>query len=244
MLILVDLGQVFWTNFYGSKSALNGYELTLDKVDFYRREYPRTVICADSPVSKRKQIYAEYKANRLPKPEDALDALRAIQDRMSSWGVPVVQCEGYESDDLIGGLVKQAWPEEVQILGSEKDLYCLISDTVKLIGKSGLLGSNECFERWGVLPGQMTEWLALVGDTSDNIPGCPHCGPGRATDLLERFETIPGILAATDEEIRSVRGIGPKTLASLREWDPALALRLVQLLDDAPVELEALWRQP
>ena len=153
----------------------------------------------------------------------------------------MVQCEGYEADDLIATLASQAWPEETHIVGSEKDFFCLISDTVKLVGKHGLIGANECFERFGVLPEQMPDWLALVGDAADAIPGCPHCGPGRATTLLERFETLDGILSASDEEIRELPGIGKKTLESLRAWDPAMARKLVQLLTDAPLVLDTLW---
>lgn len=241
MLVLIDLGAEFWRAFYGSGSAVKAYEITLDRIDFYRREYPRTVVCADSPKSLRREWYPGYKANREAKPEDGIDSLRAIQARVLDWGVPVVQCDGYEADDVVASLAAQAWPEHVQIIGSEKDFFCLISDTVSLIGKNGPIGSNECIEKFGVAPSQMLDWLALVGDASDAIPGCPNCGPGRATDLLERFESIEGLRAATDAEILSVRGVGKKTLASLREWDPTLALKLVRLLDDAPVSLEELW---
>ena len=241
MLALIDIGAEFWKNYFGSKSAVTAYELTLERIDWYRHVDCRTVVCCDSPKSKRKEWYAEYKSNRPPKPADAIESLIAVQQRAASWGIPVVQCDGYEADDLIAALASQAWPEEVQIVGSEKDFFCLIGDTVKLVGKHGLIGSNECFEKFGVLPCQMTDWLALVGDTADAIPGCPNCGPGRATTLLERFETLELLRAASDEDILSVPGVGKKTLESLRAWDPSLALRLVRLLDDAPVSLDTLW---
>lgn len=241
MLALIDIGAEFWKNYFGSRSAVTAYELTLERIDWYRHVDCRTVVCCDSPKSKRKEWFDGYKSNRPPKPPEAIESLIAVQQRAATWGVPVVQCEGYEADDIVATLASQAWPEEVHIIGSEKDFFCLISDTVRLIGKHGPIESNECFEKFGVLPYQMTDWLALVGDTADAIPGCPHCGPGRATDLLERFETLDNIRAATDEEILEVHGVGKKTLESLRAWDPALALRLVKLLDDAPVSLERLW---
>lgn len=242
MLALIDIGAEFWKNYFGSRSAVTGYELTLERIDWYRHVDCRTVVCCDSPKSLRKEWFEGYKSNRPPKPAEALEALVAVQQRVVTWGLPVVQCDGYEADDVVATLAAQAWPEEVHIIGSEKDFFCLISDTVRLIGKHGPIGTNECFEKFGVLPCQMTDWLALVGDTADAIPGCPNCGPGRATDLLERFETLDGVRSASDEDIRSVRGVGPKTLASLREWDPALALKLVRLLDDAPVSLDSLWK--
>lgn len=242
MVTLIDLGAEFWKNFFGTRSAVTGYELTLERIDWYRRDCRRTVVCCDSPVSKRKEWFEGYKSNRPPKPADAIESLVAVQQRVEAWGVPVIQCAGYEADDVVASLAKQAWPEPVQIIGSEKDFFCLISDTVKLIGKHGHIGANECLEKFGVLPNQMTDWLAMVGDAADAIPGCPNCGPGRSTDLLERFETLANVRAATDEELLSVRGVGKKTVESLRAWDPTLALRLVQLLDDAPVQLDNLFQ--
>lgn len=240
MITLVDLSAEFWKNYFGSRSAVTAYELTLDRVEWYHRDGKRTIICCDSPKSKRREWFDGYKSNRPPKPEDAIDSLVGVQTRVAAWGCPIVSSEGFEADDLIAALAKQAWPEEVRIIGSEKDLYVLISDTVHLIGKNGPVHANDCYAKFGCLPNQMTDWLALVGDAADCIPGCPSCGPGRAASLLERFETIAGIQAASDDDILSVPGVGKKTLACLREWDPTLALRLVRLLDDAPVKLSEL----
>ncbi len=212
-----------------------------ERIDWYRKDDPRLVICCDSPTSKRKEMCSTYKSNRPPKPQDAIESIVSVQDRLRAWGVAVVQCDGYEADDLISGLVEQAWPERVRVIGSEKDLFCLISDTVHLIGKNGPLHEADCEEKFGVKPHMMPDWLALVGDAADCIAGCPNCGPGRAADLLQRFGTLEAIRAASDEEIRSVRGIGPKTLTSLREWDPSMALKLVQLMTDAPINLGELF---
>ena len=243
MVTLIDVSSVFWPGWFQTKSGIRAFENAIEKVDWYRRDNPgRTVVCADSPVSKRKEWAPSYKAQREEKPAEAIDALVSLLRRVQDWGVPVVQCEGYEGEDIACGLVKQAWPEPTQIVGVDKDLYALISETVWIAGKAGRIDSNGCFDRWGVVPSQMTDFLAMTGDATDNIQGCAHCGPGRAADLLWQFGSLDDVRAATDEEILSVRGIGKKTLASLREWDPTLALRLVQLLDDAPVELEALWR--
>lgn len=242
-LVLIDHGAAFWTAYYGTGgSAVDAYSLTIDRIQFYAREYPRTVLCCDHPKLKRKEWHEGYKSNRKPKPEDAIDALVSVAERVKAWGVPVVQCEGYEADDVIATLVAQAWPEDVRIIGSEKDFFCLLCDTVRLVGKAGFITANDCITKFGVAPSQMSDWLALVGDAADAIPGCPGCGPGRATALLERFGTIEGIRAATDEEILSVAGVGKKTLAGLREWDPTLARKLVKLLADAPINLSNLFK--
>lgn len=241
MITLIDVAAEFWRNSLGGKLPLQGYEYTLERIDWYRRECDRTVVCCDSPNLLRKQWFEGYKASRKDKPPGAMDALISVQQRAEAWGLPVVQCAGYEADDVIATLAKQAWPEPVQIIGSEKDFFCLISETVRLIGKNGPIGGNECFEKFGVLPSQMTDWLTLVGDNSDDIPGCPNCGPGRATLLLDRFDTLAGILAATDDQLLAIKGVGKATLASLREWDPTLARRLIQLMEDAPVDLDGLF---
>lgn len=242
MLTLIDLGAEFWKNFYGSGSALTAYELTLDRINFYRTEFPQTVVCCDSPKSIRREWFPDYKSNRKPKPEDAVDSLNSVQQRVGDWGSAVVRCDGYEADDVIATLCTQAFGD-VQIIGSEKDLFCLISPTVRLVGKNGWIGDSECYEKFGVAPSQMPDWLALVGDAADAIPGCPSCGPGRASDLLERFGCLDAVLSATDDEILSVRGVGKKTLDSLRAWDPTLARKLVALMIDAPVSLEKLWQR-
>jgi DNA polymerase I len=241
MITMIDVSSVFWPAWFQTKSGIRAYENAVEKVDWYWRDNPRTVVCADSPVSKRKEWCASYKAQREEKPAEALDALVSLLRRVHAWGVPVVECQGFEGEDIVSSLVSQAWPEPVQIVGVDKDLYALISDTVWIAGKSGIIDSNACFNRWGVVPSQMTDFLALTGDAADNIQGCPNCGPGRAADLLERFETLDSLRAASDADILSVRGVGKKTLDSLRAWDPTLALRLVRLLDDAPVTLETLW---
>lgn len=242
MLTLIDLSHAFWRNYFGTGSAVTAYEQTLDSCKWYHDNSPRTVVCCEGRGSLRKSVYPEYKANREAKPEEALDSLTAIGQQMASWGVPIVAVEGYEADDIIATLTKQAWIDEVQIWSNDKDLYQLLSPTVRLVGQKHI-GPAECVAKFGVHPHQMRDWLAMVGDPVDNVPGCPNCGPGRARDLLQRFGSLELIRAASDDEIREVRGVGPKTLASLREWNPDLALSLVTLMDDAPVKLDDLWKE-
>lgn len=243
MLTLIDLSAEYWKNWFGSGSALDSYTLTIDRVQFYTREWPRTVVCCDSPKSLRKDMLPSYKSNRKPRPEEAWDSLRSVEQRVRAWGVPVVMCDGYEADDVIAALCSQAFPEEVQVIGSEKDLYCLLAtETVRLVGKSGYIFANDCVTKFGVAPSQMPDWLALVGDAADAIQGCPGCGPGRASALLEMFGTLDGIRSASDADILSVPGVGKKTLEGLRSWDPKMARELVRLRDDAPVSLADLFQ--
>jgi len=245
MLTLVDLGAIFWEFRFGTGSSVEAYSLTLDKIQFYIRNWPKVVVCCDSPKSKRKEWCPDYKSNRKPKPTDGIEALESVPDRVRAWGNPVVQCEGYEADDIIAALVAQSWPEEVQIVGSakgcEKDFYCLLDDRVRLVGSVGYITANDCVTKFGVAPSQMQDWLALVGDAADAIPGCPGIGPSKATLLLEMFGTIEGVKAASDEELLALPKFGKKTVESIRSWDPTMARKLVKLLDDAPVSLAELF---
>lgn len=241
MITLFDLGAEFWRNYFGSRSALDAYTLTYERIDWYWNDSRRFVLCADSPRSIRKETHPTYKEKRGPKPEDALDSLRSIQERCAARGIPVATVDGWEGDDVVATLCAKAWPEDVRIIGSEKDFYCLIDDErVHLVGKNGPIRAAQCVEKFGVRPGQMTDWLAMVGDQADDIQGCPHCGPGRAAKLLERYETLERVqLAAVSGALSKgvVPGVGEKTIESLREWHAGQALDLVRMRTDLPIEL-------
>lgn len=247
MVTLFDLGAEFWKNYFGSRSALDAYTLTYDRVDWYWSDSDgRFVLCCDSPRSIRKELHPTYKEKRGPKPEDALDSLRSIQERMAARGVPLGMVDGWEADDVVATLCHQAWPEEVRIVGCEKDFFCLIDDErVHLIGKNGPITSSACVEKFGVAPSQMTEWLAMVGDAADDIKGCPNCGPDRAAKLLTRFHKLDYVLAAASDGSLTkglIPGIGDKTIDALKAWDPAQALELVKMRTDLPINLEALLK--
>jgi DNA polymerase-1 len=242
MIVLIDLGHLFWLHYYATRSNVDAYTLTIDKIREHHENSERLAVCCDGPPLKRAEMYPEYKANRDPKPEEALDSLRSVEQQVASWGVPVVRIVGYEADDLIAALATQAINEGVRIISNDKDLYSLIREDVFMVRKDGtLIDVAETVKKFGVKPSQMTDYLTLVGDTADNIPGCPGVGPGRASDLLVEFTTLEAIMKATDGELLAVRGVGKKTLDGLRGWDPALALSLVTLDIGAPVKLSELW---
>lgn len=235
MVTLYDLSAEFWRNALGGKNPIQGYELTLDRL---RDMSGRIIVCCDSPRSVRKEKVATYKANRPPKPPEAIDALRAVENRISDRGIPIALVDGWEADDVIATLCAQAWPEKASITGAEKDYYALLAqDHVTLYGPKGRVVASDCEAKFGVQPWQMTDWLALAGDPSDGVPGCPGVGPGRATDLLCRFATIPNIKRASRLDLEAVRGIGKNTVFSIQEWDPTESLDLVTLRSDLPIRL-------
>jgi DNA polymerase-1 len=243
MVTLFDLGAEFWRNAHGGSEPMLGYEQTLERLDWYRRECPRFIVCADSPRSIRKEMHETYKANRKPKPQPAVEALQGVIERVRAWGLPLVQVDGWEADDVIATLTHQAWPEAVQIIGSEKDFFCLIDDErVFLVGKNGPIDGNACFDKFGVAPTQMLDWLALVGDAADGVEGCESCGPARASALLEKFDSLSGILAASDDDILAIPGVGKKTLAALRAWDPKKTFELLTMNCRLPIDLQEILR--
>ena len=247
-VVLIDLSGIFWRNFYATGSDVESYRTTIDQIDKYRKNNPRTAVCCEGKRPIRFEWYPEYKATRKEKPEAAVEALKSIREQVSTWDMPVLSVDSFEADDIIASLAVQAWMDDVLIISSDKDMAALLRDNVKMVTSAGFMGPAECKEKFGVWPEQMRDWLALVGDAADNIPGCPNTGPGRARDLLEKFGTLDAVLSAAradvpekENEVTKVRGVGKKTLDSLKTWDPALALKLVSLLTDAPVHLEKLW---
>ncbi len=239
MILLVDFSGEFVRNWFAVRDGGRAYDITIDSLSWHHENYEHMVICREGGDLKRKELYPEYKAHRDPLPSEALDALRACSEQIESWGVPIVTAPGYEADDVIATLAQQAWPEEVRILSRDKDLYQLINGTeVQLLTNRGIVGEEECVKKFGVKPSQMRDWLALVGDAGDNIPGCPNCGPGRARDLLNHFGSLFRIKAATKEELTKVRGVGSTTADSVIEWDQTLAVSLVTLAQDVPVKLD------
>lgn len=231
MKVLIDLGHLFWRNWHATSSDIHAYELTLETCDWWHKEHADVAICCDSPRSFRREMLDTYKANREAKPRQAIDALRSVQDRIEDWGVPVLTVDGYEADDVIADIAREAEAnfEEVTIVSNDKDLYQLLSPLVTMIARGQRIGPDECVAKFGVPPSQMRDWLAIVGDASDNVVGCEHTGPGRATTLLRAFGSIDGIKSASDDDILALRGIGQKTLAALREWDPSTAIEMVTI---------------
>ena len=241
MLLLFDLGGEYWRNYYGAGGSTQAYDLTLEKLEWYRNQFERFVVCCDSR-SKRCDWYPEYKANRKERPRDAYEALESVEERVSKWKVPVLKCEGYEADDLIATLSDQAFLEDVRIVSNDKDLYQLITETTLIATRNGEHGEKDCVDKFGVSPMAMGDWLALVGDSADNVQGCPGVGPGKASALLQRFGSIEFIKKANPLELGSIPKIGPKLVKNILDWDPTLALKLVTLMRDAPVRLNELWK--
>jgi DNA polymerase-1 len=151
----------------------------------------------------RDDLFAEYKAHRTPMPNDLRPQIEPLLEILRAQGLPVLRIEGVEADDVIGTLACRAAGEGKQVLisTSDKDMAQLVSESITLINTM----SNSALDRAGVktkfdvFPEQMIDYLALVGDTSDNIPGIEKVGPKTAAKLLGQFGTLDGLIARVGE---------------------------------------------
>lgn len=240
-ILIVDLSAIFWRQYYVSGTGEQTYEDVLHALAGAVLAYPRMIICCEGRSPVRHQWSPIYKATRPPKPEDAVVALRAIIKDLKTCVAPVVSVPHLEADDLIAGFATQA-SEPVVIWSSDKDLAQLISPTVKMLIDGKLFGEEECFAKFGAWPNQIRDYLAITGDSADNIKGCPGIGAKGAAALLQRFGTLDGIRSAPDELL----DLGPKTLLKFRQWeaseDAALAVKLVTLIYEIPIHLNQLFQ--
>lgn len=167
-------------------------------------------------TSYRNEIYPEYKANRDPAPEELKRQFAWARNMAEAMGFKCYGDERYEADDLIGTLAAY-WRERghpIHIVTGDKDLAQLLADgdTWWDFARNTRLGPDGVFEKFGVRPGQIADYLALTGDAVDNIPGVPGVGPKTASALLGHFGTLDAIFERM-EEIQHLSFRGAKTLA-------------------------------
>jgi len=151
----------------------------------------------------RNDMYKAYKANRPPMPDDLREQIEPVHDVVKAMGFPLICVSGVEADDVIGTLAKQATEKGIETVIStgDKDMAQLVSEHVSLVNtmtdvESDIDGVNEKF---GVPPERMIDYLALVGDTADNVPGVPKVGPKTAVKWLSEFDNVENIIAHADE---------------------------------------------
>ena len=189
-------------------SAIMGFMNSL--FDVMRREQPdHLAVAFDKGGSvERTEMFEEYKANRDETPEAIKIAVPYIQSILKAMKIPVVELEGYEADDLIGTLSKQAEKEgyKVFMVTPDKDFGQLVSENIFMYRPARMgngieiWGIPEVQKRFGVeRPEQVIDYLGMMGDASDNIPGLPGVGDKTAKKFLEQFGSMEGLLANTDQ---------------------------------------------
>ncbi len=151
----------------------------------------------------RHDLYQAYKANRPPMPDDLRQQLEYIKKIIPALGLPLISISGIEADDVIGTLSTRATAQGFRslIVSSDKDLTQLINDKVEMVDtmKNVRLDSSAVKEKFGVPPQRIIEYLALIGDSSDNIPGIPKVGPKTAVKWFEQYGTLDEIVKHADD---------------------------------------------
>ena len=217
-------------------SALFGFFRNLHYIlEHYK---PSCIIAAMDSKTKtfRHEFYPEYKATRNKTPEDLHAQIPWITDILEKMGVPVLQCDGYEADDIIATVVKkcEGTGRQCRILSGDKDLMQLVTETTNILkpenGGGWKLTKAEGVEaEWGVKPAQLLDLLSLYGDTADNIPGVQGIGVKTAGKLLNAFGDLDGIYA----NIENIKGAVQKKLMDGKE-NAYFSQKLVRLNSEVP----------
>lgn len=211
-----------------------------DLVSLLQVHKPSWLICAmeSSGPGEREAFYAEYKAHRAPMPDDLRPQVPMLTEVIDAFRIPVIQSAGWEADDVIATLTRQAVEQglQVRIVTSDKDARQLLGPQVQMynIRKNTYLDEAALLADWGVRPDQVVDFQALVGDAVDNVPGVPLVGPKKASALLQQFETLEGVLANAD------KAPGAKLKENLKQYahQARLSQHLVRLNQELPINFD------
>ncbi|MEZ5105487.1 MAG: DNA polymerase I [Draconibacterium sp.] len=221
-------------------SAMYGFTNTL--IQLLEKESPHYigVVFDVSAPTFRHKMFEAYKANREEMPEDLRKSIPYIRNIIKAFNIPIIEMEGFEADDVIGTLAQKGLKEgfETYMMTPDKDYAQLVTDKIYMYkpGKSGgdseVWGVNEVKENFGIEnPEQVIDILGLMGDSADNIPGCPGIGPKTAEKLIAEFGSIDGIYANIDK----LKGKQKENLIEF-EKQVRLSRELAVIIKDVPIE--------
>ena len=253
-LLLVDASSYLYRAFHAMPDlrspageptgAISGVVGMLRKL---KAEYPSDYIaCVFDPKGKtfRDAIYPEYKATRSTMPEDMALQIAPLFETIKALGWPLVVVDGVEADDVIGTLAVEAAGQGIETVIStgDKDLTQLVNDHVLWVNtmSNERLGAAGVKQKFGVPPERIVDYLALMGDSVDNVPGVDKVGPKTAAKLLDQYGTLEGVMAASAE----VKGVVGENLRKALDWLPTARV-LVTVKTDAelPIRVEDLAPQ-
>ncbi len=203
-LILIDAYSQIFRCFFAIRSLTNsrgepvnaafGFMKLMLKLEKFYPSTAGAMLFDCSRKSFRNELLPEYKANRPPMPDNLRSQIPLIKSIAEAFGWKLFQHDGWEADDLIGGLSKKFTGCPVQIVSSDKDLSQLIDQRISMLVPSSdsstgfeHRGEAEVVKKFGITPELIIDYLALIGDSSDNVPGVPGIGPKSAVDLLNTF---------------------------------------------------------
>jgi len=257
-LILVDgssyLFRAYHVPYLQALSTADGHPTgaitgVLNMIKSLQKDYPNgniVVVFDAKGKTFRNDLFPEYKANRPPMPEDLRIQIAPLHEMIAAMGFPLLVIEGVEADDVIGTLAKQATENGIETVIStgDKDMAQLVTPHVRLINTMTNVEMDEAgvIEKFGVRPDQIIDYLALMGDKVDNIPGVEKCGPKTAVKWLTEHGSLDNVIANADK----VKGkIGENLRAALEQLplsyelatikcDVALAQSATELMPIAP----------
>ncbi|MDP2174142.1 MAG: DNA polymerase I [Candidatus Cloacimonadaceae bacterium] len=183
----------------------------------------------------RHELSKAYKANRPPMPDDLIAQLAPVHDFFHRIGMPEISLDGFEADDVLATLAEHFKKDfEVMMVTTDKDFSQLVEERVKMLdpSKNIEIGSAEVFNKYGVYPEQFIDYLAIMGDSSDNIPGVRGIGPKGAESLLKEFGSLDNIYANLDKIPEKV-----KSKLIENQKNAYLSQRLATIIRDVPIDI-------
>src|ERR671928_953129 len=222
-------------------NAIFGFASMLVKIltDYGRAP---TVVVWDAGMSGRKEISADYKAQRSTRPDLLKLQWPHLRPLVEAFGYRNVSVDGFEADDVIAALTDQAKARgiPVMVVTGDRDAYQLVDDGVRIMTTSRGITDTKVYardgvvERYGIPPELIPDFLGLKGDSSDNIPGVPGIGDKTAAELLQRFGDLEGVLSGVDEIS------GAKRKQNLTEHADAarISKQLATIVRDVPVDVD------
>lgn len=246
-LYLIDVSSLFFRAFYAIRplSTPQGvpvnavYGLLSMLVKLLKSEKPEfAVVCYDrKEPSFRKELFDAYKANRTEMPEELVVQIPYLKRLVEALGIPTLEVPRYEADDLIGTLTRIGLENEAEVIivSGDKDFAQLVKPGVVLLDtmKETRMDEAGVLEKWGVRPEQFQDYLAIVGDSSDNIPGVSGLGPKGAQKLLNEYGTLEKIY----ENIDTVKPAGAQEKLKKSFEMAFLSKKLVAIDQNVPIDL-------
>jgi len=250
-LVLVDGSSYLFRAFYAlpdlatkagePTGAIRGVISMIRKL---AKDYPGSPVAVvfDAPGKTfRDDMYSEYKANRSSMPDELREQIQPIHDLIRAMGLPLICIEGVEADDVIGTYATMATEQKraTVISTGDKDMAQLVSEHVTLVNTmtDTQMDRQGVVDKFGVTPEQIVDYLALMGDSVDNIPGVPKVGPKTAAKWLNEFGTLDELMQRADE----IKGkIGENLRNALDQLPLSKALTQIKCDVSLPLSLEQL----